>query len=49
MKRYHHYTDFSSFDLDGWTPAVDVPYKVELVDDANTVVTSFQTTFVDCP
>ena len=49
MKRYHHYADFSSFDLDGWTPAVDVAYKVELVDDANTVVTSFQTTFVDCP
>lgn len=49
MKRYHHYTDFSSFDVDGWTPAVDVAYKVELVDDANNVVTSFQTTFVDCP
>ncbi len=49
MKRNHHYKDFSSFDVDGWQPQVDVAYRVELVDDANAVVTSFTTTLVDCP
>jgi hypothetical protein len=49
MKRYHHYTDFSSFDVSGWTPAVDTPYRVELVDDAKATVAKFETTFVDCP
>lgn len=49
MTRYHHYTDFSSFDLAGWTPAVDVPYRVELVDDGGAVVSTYETTFVDCP
>lgn len=49
MKRYHHYTDFSSFDVSGWTPAVDTPYRVELIDDAKVKVAEFVTTFVDCP
>ena len=49
MQRYHHYTDFSSFDLMGWTPAVGVAYRVELVDDAGAVFSKFETTFVDCP
>ena len=49
MKRNHHFNDFSSFDPDGWQPQVDVAYRVELVDDAATVVGSFTTTFVDCP
>ncbi len=49
MKRYHRYTDFSSFDLDGWTPAVNVAYRVELVSDANVVVATYETTIVDCP
>lgn len=49
MTRYHHYKDFSSFDLSGWTPAVDTPYRVELIDDTNATVASFVTTFVDCP
>lgn len=49
MKRYHYYTNFSSFDLDGWTPAVDVPYRVELVNTEGQVVQSFKTTFIDCP
>ena len=49
MTRYHHYNDFSSFDVAGWTPAVDVAYRVELVDDAGKVVFKFETTFVDCP
>ncbi|MBK7399336.1 MAG: hypothetical protein IPJ34_24495 [Myxococcales bacterium] len=49
MKRYHHYTDFSSFDVTGWTPAVDTPYRVELIDDAKVTVAKFETTFVDCP
>lgn len=40
---------FSSFDLDSWAPAVDVAYRVELVDDSGGVVTQFETTFVDCP
>jgi hypothetical protein len=49
MTRYHHYNDFSSFDLAGWTPAVDVTYRVELVDDGGAVVSTYETTFVDCP
>ena len=49
MKRYHHYTDFSSFDVSGWTPAVDVTYRVELLDDSKAVVAKFETVFVDCP
>ena len=49
MQRYHHYTDFSSFDLTGWAPVVDVAYRVELVDDTSHVVAKFETTFVDCP
>lgn len=49
MKRNHHFTDFSSFDVSGWTPQVDVTYRVELVDDSKAVVTKFETTFVDCP
>lgn len=49
MKRYHHYTDFSSFDVSGWTPVVDTPYRVELIDDAKVTVAKFETTFVDCP
>jgi hypothetical protein len=49
MQRYHHYTDFSSFDLMGWTPAVGVAYRVELVDDAGAIFSKFETTFVDCP
>lgn len=49
MTRYHHFNDFSSFDLSGWTPAVDTPYRVELIDDTSATVASFVTTFVDCP
>ncbi|MEO7094412.1 MAG: hypothetical protein ABI175_14250 [Polyangiales bacterium] len=49
MTRYHHFADFSSFDVSGWIPAVDTPYRVELIDDAKVTVTKFETTFVDCP
>jgi hypothetical protein len=49
MTRYHHYTDFSSFDVKGWTPAVDVAYRVELVDDTGKKVATYETSFVDCP
>lgn len=49
MKRNHHFANFSSFDLDGWSPQLDTPYRVELVDDASTVVATYETTFVSCP
>ena len=49
MLDYHHYADFNSFDLDGWTPEVDVPYLVELVEDGGAVFAQFETTFVNCP
>jgi hypothetical protein len=49
MTRYHHFSNFSSFDLDGWTPALDTAYRVELVDDMNTVIATYETTFVSCP
>ena len=45
----HHYADFSSFHPDGWTPAVDEAYRVELVEDGGAVFAVFETTFVDCP
>ena len=49
MVQQHHYTDFSSFQTSGWTPQADVAYLVELVDDAQAVVSSFETTFIACP
>lgn len=49
MIRQHHYTDFSSFQTDGWTPAADTTYVVELVDDAMAVYDTFETTFINCP
>ncbi|MBI5537124.1 MAG: hypothetical protein HY898_30660 [Deltaproteobacteria bacterium] len=48
MKVGHHYNDFSSFSPDGWVPEVDVPYRVELWDDASAVFATFETTLVDC-
>jgi len=49
MKTEHHFTDFSSYQPDGWTPESDVPYRVELVDDASAVFGQFETTFITCP
>ena len=45
----HHYADFNSFSLDGWFRAVDMPYRVELNDDAMQLFASYETTFITCP
>lgn len=49
MIRQHHYAEFSSFQTDGWMPVADTTYHVDLVDDAQTVYVSFDTTFIQCP
>lgn len=49
MKTEHHFTNFSSFDPDGWAPANDVAYRVELVESDGRVFASYETTFVTCP
>lgn len=49
MIRQHHFEGFSSFQTDGWTPEVDVAYRVELVADDQSVFGEFETTFIDCP
>lgn len=49
MTQQHYYTDFSSFQPNGWTPAADTTYVVELVDEAQAVFSSYETTFVTCP
>lgn len=49
MTRQHHYTDFSSFQPNGWTPVADTTYRVDLVDDNQAVYASFDTTFIQCP
>ncbi|HPY18397.1 MAG TPA: hypothetical protein PLM08_12020 [Polyangiaceae bacterium] len=49
MKRNHHYKDFSSFDLSGWSPVVDTAYRVELIDDDGVVFSTFETVFIQCP
>lgn len=49
MTQQHHYTDFSSFQPNGWVPMADTSYRVELVDDAQSVFASYETTFINCP
>jgi hypothetical protein len=44
----HHHADFSTFHPDGWTPALDETYRVELVEDGGAVFAAYETTFIDC-
>jgi len=35
--------------LKGWSPALNVVYRVELVDDTGKKVATYETSFVNCP
>ena len=49
MTRGHYFGDFSSFSPEGWTPQLDTPYRIELIDETNTPLATWQTTFITCP
>ena len=49
MRLEHHFSNFSSFAPDGWSPTLDIPYRVELYDDMGALFGSYETTFIRCP